>query len=64
MQEIDHAIKTLLTRNANSVLDPAFGKRRTIRLKGIADSQINIPELRADKALIVEDRGKISYLPH
>jgi len=62
MQEIDHAIKTLLTRNANSVLDLAFGSRRTIKLKGMADSQINIPELRADKAVIVEDQGKISYL--
>jgi len=62
MQEIDHAIKTLLTRKANIILDLAFGSRRTITLKGLADSQINIPELRADKALIVEDRGKISYL--
>jgi len=62
MQEIDHAIKTLLTRNANSILDLAFGSQRTIKLKGLADSQINIPELRADKTLVVEDRGKISYL--
>jgi len=62
MQEIDHAIKTVLTRNADSVLDLAFGSRRTIKLMGLADPQINIPELRADKVLIVKERGKIKYL--
>ncbi len=62
MQEIDHAIKTLLTRNPDSILDLAFGNRRTIKLKGLADSQINIPELRTDKTLIVEERGKIRYV--
>jgi hypothetical protein len=62
MQEIDRAIKIVLTQNPNSVLDLAFGSRRTIRLKAIADSQINLPELRADKALVVEEAGKVRYL--
>jgi len=42
MQEIDHAIKTVLTRKPNSVLDLIFGSRRSIRLKEVADSQINM----------------------
>jgi hypothetical protein len=62
MQEVDHAIKTVLTRSADSVLDLAFGKRRTIKLVGLADPQINIPELRADKVLVVKERGKVKYL--
>ncbi len=62
MQEFDHAIKTVVTLKPNTVLDLAFGKQRTIKLKGVTDTQINIPELRADKVLLIEDRGKIRYL--
>jgi hypothetical protein len=58
MQEIDHAIKTVFTLNPNCFLDLTFGSQRKTKLKEIADPQINIPELRADKAVIVEDQGK------
>ncbi|MCI0694671.1 DUF4351 domain-containing protein [candidate division KSB1 bacterium] len=58
MQEIDHAIKTVFSLNPNCFLDLTFGSQRKTKLKEIADPQINVPELRADKAVIVEDQGK------
>ncbi len=39
-------------------MDLTFGSQRKTKLKEIADPQINIPELRADKAVIVEEQGK------
>jgi predicted transposase YdaD len=62
MQEIDHVFKTVLTRKPNIFLDLLFGRKRKTKLKEVADSQINIPELRADKALVVEDKGEIHHL--
>jgi hypothetical protein len=62
MQDIDRAFKTVLTLKPDCVLDLLFGSQRQTKLKEITDPQINIPELRADKALIVEDDGKIYYL--
>jgi hypothetical protein len=62
MQDIDRAFKTVLTLKPDCVLDLLFGSQRQTKLKEITDPQINIPELRADKALIIEDGGKTCYL--
>jgi len=62
MQEIDHAIKITLTLNPDCVLDLIFGSQRQTKLKGLADAQINIPELRADKMLLVEEGAKQYYI--
>ncbi|GEM_PF-2126769 len=62
MQEIDRAFKAVLTLKPDCALDLIFGKMRTIKLKTIADSQINVPELRADKAFVVKDGRRSFYL--
>jgi hypothetical protein len=62
MQDLDWAFKTALTLKPDCMLDLLFGSRRQAKVKEITDAQINIPELRADKALIIEDDGKIFYL--
>jgi hypothetical protein len=62
MQEIDQAIKTVLTLKPDCFLDLIFGSKRTIKLKTIADSQINVPELRTDKALLVKEGRLTGYL--
>lgn len=62
MQDIDRAFKTVLTLKPDCVLDLLFGSQRQTKLKEVTDPQINIPELRADKALIVQDSGKTYYL--
>ncbi len=62
MQEIDRAFKTVLTLKPDCLLDLLFGSQRQTYFKEIADPQINIPELRADKMLLVEDHGELFYL--
>jgi hypothetical protein len=62
MQDIDRAFKTILTLKPDCILDLLFGSQRQTTLKEITDPQINVPELRADKALIVEDGGETCYL--
>ena len=62
MQEIDRAIKTVLTLKPDCFLDLIFGSQRRARLKALSDSQINIPELRADKMMLVEEGSESYYL--
>ncbi len=62
MQDIDRAFKTVLTLKPDCVMDLLFGSQRQMILKEITDPQINVPELRADKALVIKDGGKIYYL--
>jgi hypothetical protein len=62
MQDLDWAFKTALTLKPDCFLDLLFGSRRQTKLKEITDPQINVPELRADKALVIEDGGEICCL--
>lgn len=62
MQDIDRAFKTVLTLKPDCVMNLLFGSQRQAKFKGITDPQINVPELRADKALVIEDGGKTYYL--
>lgn len=62
MQDLDWAFKTALTLKPECMLDLLFGSQRQPKLKEITDAQINVPELRADKALIIEDGDKTFYL--
>ncbi len=55
MQELDHAIKTIARRHPECVLDLLFGHERTVKLQSLEDTQIQIPEHRADKAWRVHD---------
>lgn len=58
MHELDRAFKTFVGLQPNCVLALLFGKDRQVVLKEIADPQINLPELRGDKALVVEENGE------
>lgn len=58
MQDIDRAFKTVLTLTPNCFLDLLFGRKRKIHFKEIADPQINLPELRGDKVLLVKDKRR------
>lgn len=58
MQDIDRAFKTILALTPNCFLDLLFGRKRKIHFKEIADPQINLPELRGDKVLLVKDKRK------
>jgi len=58
MQEIDHAFKTVVRLQPECILKVIFDPAKQIRFKKIADPQINLPELRADKALVVEQNGE------
>jgi len=62
MQEIDHAIKVTITLKPDCLLDLIFGSQRLVKLKELTDAQINIPELRADKMLLVEEGEKQYYI--
>jgi len=62
MQEIDKAIKTSMTLTPDCFLDLLFGSKRKIKLKTIADSQITVPELRVDKALLVKEGRQTFYI--
>jgi hypothetical protein len=62
MQDIDRAFKTVLALKPDCVMNLLFGSQRQTVLKEITDPQINVPELRADKALVIEDCGKTCYL--
>ena len=55
MQELDHAIKTIARHHPECVLDLLFGHERAVRLQGVEDAQIQIPEHRADKAWRIHD---------
>lgn len=62
MQDLDRAFKAVVALLPNRILDLLYGKERNIVLKGITDPQINLPELRGDKALLVEENGEERYL--
>jgi predicted transposase YdaD len=62
VQELDRAFKAFVALQPNCMLDLLFGKERNVLLKEITDPQINLPELRGDKALIVEENGEERYL--
>jgi len=62
MQDIDNAFKTAVALNPDDALDLLFGRGRQVKLQAMSDPQINVPELRADKALLVEDGGKMCYI--
>lgn len=54
--------KTALALQPERWLDLLFGKARTVVFKGITGSQINLPESRGDKALVVQEDGEEAYL--
>ncbi len=58
MQDIDRVFKALTALRPNSFLDLLFGSERKIVLREVADPQINLPELRGDKAFVIEENGK------
>ncbi len=62
MQDLDNAFKTALTLQPNCWLDLLFTKERNVVFKEITDPQINLPELRGDKALVVEEDGEVCYI--
>ncbi len=62
MHEIDRAFKAVVALQPNCILDLLFGKERNVVLKEISDPQINLPELRGDKTLVVEENGEERYL--
>ena len=62
MHELDRAFKTFVGLQPNCVLALLFGKDRQVVLKEIADPQINLPELRGDKVLVVEENGEERFL--
>jgi len=62
VQEIDKAIKTSMALTPDCFLDLLFGSKRKIKLKTIADSQITVPELRVDKALLVKEGRQTFYI--
>ena len=62
MQDIDNAFKTAVALNPDDALDLLFGRGRQVKLQAMSDPQINVPELRADKALLVEDGGQMCYI--
>ena len=59
MQEIDSVFKSTLALQPDCFLDLIFGKKREVKLKEVTDPQINVPELRADKALLVKENRKV-----
>jgi predicted transposase YdaD len=62
MQEIDQAFKIIMALKPDCFLDLLFGRKRKIQFRTIADSQINVPELRVDKALLIKDGRQAFYL--
>ncbi len=62
MHEVDRVFKAIIALQPNCILDLLFGKERNVVLKEVADPQVNLPELRGDKALVVEENGEERYL--
>ncbi len=62
MNEIDYAIKRIAGRHSNSFMALFFGREHTVKLQGVEDTQIQIPEHRADKAWRVHDGVKEGYI--
>ncbi len=59
MHDIDRAFKTMLALTPGCFLDLLFGRKRKIVLKELADPQINLPELRGDKVLLVREGRRV-----
>lgn len=59
LHDIDRAFKTMLALTPGCFLDLLFGRKREIVLKELADPQINLPELRGDKVLLVRERRRV-----
>lgn len=55
MQEVDYAVKIICARHPHCFLDLFYGRDRKVRLKGVEDTQLQIPEHRADKIWRVHD---------
>lgn len=58
MHEIDRAVKVVCGRHPNSFLDLFYGSNRVVKLVGVEDTQLQIPEHRADKIWRVHDGKK------
>ena len=55
VHEIDFVIKPIAGRCAYSVMVLFFGREYTVKLQGVEDTQIQMPEHRAEKALRVHN---------
>lgn len=62
MHEIDQAIKHVARSHPECFMSLFFGRERTVRLQGVEDAQIQIPEHRADKVWRIHDGGKEGFL--
>lgn len=49
MHEIDFVIKHIAGRHTDSFMALFFGRGHTVKLQGVEDTEIQIPEHRADK---------------
>lgn len=59
MHDIDRAFKTVLALTPGCFWDLLFGRKRKIVLQELPDPQINLPELRGDKVLLVRERRRV-----
>ncbi len=62
MHEIDQAVKRIAGRHPDCFMNLFFGREHTVRLQGVEDAQIQIPEHRADKVWHVHDGVEDGYL--
>ncbi len=62
MHEIDQAIKHIAKSHPDCFMSLFFGPERAVKLQGVEDAQIQIPEHRADKVWRIHDGNKEGFL--
>jgi predicted transposase YdaD len=62
MHEIDQAVKHIARSHPHCFMSLFFGHERNVKLQGVEDAQIQIPEHRADKVWRIHDGNTEGYL--